>query len=229
MKTKTVLPALLALSITVASVAGSACFTAMAIDSARTQTEIHAPALRVQHCYLNDRQQLVVVVEGGVWQQGNPRSTPHAPMSFALDLLALAKERAKAGGIPTLPQTILKPGVPEADFLQRGGYREIVFSEQRDAFAKAVPPPEASTQARVEVIYQGGVPMQPNLPASDYVGIHPVLKVHDVPGAGEVAFSIADINTRHHFGSLLLVPLAVPLDVVTSPLQLIFLLTYKGG
>jgi hypothetical protein len=30
-------------------------------------------------------------------------------------------------------------------------------------------------------------------------------------------------------GQLLLVPLTVPLDIITSPLQLMFLISYRGG
>lgn len=162
-----------------------------------------------------------------MWQARPLREIPRAPMSFAVDLPALAKEQAR-GGAPVLPQKVLKSGVPEPDFLRRGGYQEMVFIERR-----GIPPGEAqasvvSALARVEVTYRSAFALQPNLRDSDYVGVQPVVTVHAVPGFGDVTFSVADISTTHHLGSLLLLPLAVPLDVVTAPLQLIFVLSYKG-
>jgi hypothetical protein len=221
MNRKTLLPAALALGISAASVMGSACFTSMVLHDARQTTEARTPALRVRHCYLTPKNELLVLAEGGAWR-ADPAATAPEKISFALKLDELAKQ-ANGKEVPALPQSILHAGWPGADFLQTKGYQEIVFAEHR--YSKPVATDNEAIP-RVVVLYQYTI-AAPTF--GEYVGEEPVFEVRDVPTLPVFTFSVADTHISRHLGPLLLIPVAVPLDIVTSPLQLLFLLSYKGG
>ena len=229
MRLKTLLPAGLALGVVFASVTGSACFTAGVIsDSQHPTRESRSPALRVRHCYLTPKNQLLVLAEGGAWQ-ANVAATPKDQISFALELNQLAAQPVT--GVIALPQSILHAGWPDAQFLQQNGYSEIVFAEQI-GFRKPTDPAQRARQeaAQLVVRYQSSLKWsRPAGSADDYVGLQPAFTAQNIPGLTIRAFSVSDTVMSSQLGQLLLVPLTVPLDIITSPLQLMFLISYRGG
>jgi hypothetical protein len=147
-------------------------------------------------------------------------------ISLGLELNQLATQ--PGAGVTALPQSILHAGWPDADFLQRNGYAEVVFAEHFPVRGPADPDQRSREEvARVVVRYESTFPS--TSPTDDYLGLRPAFTVQNVPGLRRLSFSVADTVKSSHLGSLLLVPLTIPLDIVTSPLQLLFLLTYRGG
>jgi len=229
MRLKSLLPAGLALGVVFASIAGSACFTAGVIsDSTHPTQASHVPALRVRHCYLSPKNQLLVLAEGGAWQ-ANSAATPKDQISFALELNQL--DTQSGAGVIALPQSILHAGWPDAQFLQQNGYREIVFAEQV-GFRKPTDPDQRARQAAAQLVVRYLSSIKWSRPAGasdDYLGLQPAFTLQNIPGLQNRSFSVVDNVQEGHLGQLLLVPLTVPLDIVTSPLQLLFLMTYRGG
>ncbi|MEI6861998.1 MAG: hypothetical protein WCL04_07075 [Verrucomicrobiota bacterium] len=219
-------PALLALGMITASLLGSGCLTSGAIRDAATQ-EPRAPALRVRHCYLSPKHQLLVLAEGGAWQR-DQLATPKEPISFALELTQLAKQLILVNqslGYPSdqltaypakLPQTIMKAGWPNEEFLRQNGYKEIMFAEVNQS--DLVRTRKEDRSATVLVIYEKSANTQ-YFPPPDYLGFSPHFIVQNLPDFTSLGFNIADTRTTLHPNSLLLIPITLPLDLILAPVE----------
>jgi hypothetical protein len=217
------LPAGLGLMIAVLAVTGSACFTAATISSSKEHTEsIHWSALRVTRCYLNAGREMVVLAEGGVAADDDFKSLPRRRVTIALKLAKLSEEaRPLLESAWVLPLRTLQKGWPDATFLAKGGFEEVSFSESSEASSS----PAALTDgrkdaslARVQIIYKNRVPTEA---FPEGLGIAPHFAVADPSGGPPVRFVIADIKTRRHLGRLLLLPLAIPADLILIPVMVV--------
>ncbi|MBW8781138.1 MAG: hypothetical protein JF599_04515 [Verrucomicrobia bacterium] len=217
-----IIPAGLGLAITGLAVTGSACFTAATISSSKESTEsIHWSALRVTRCYLNAGREMVVLAEGGVAANDDFKSLPRKRVTIALKLGKLSEEtRPLLDSAWVLPLRTLQKGWPDAAFLAKGGFEEVSFSEDNEAATPAAPTDgrKDASPACVRITYKNRIPTE-SFPEG--LGFAPHFAVADPSGGAPVRFVIADIKTRRHLGRLLLLPLAIPADLILIPVMVV--------
>jgi len=176
-------------------------------------TTFESPSLRVRHTYIDGKGRMVVLADGGVWQD-DPALTPRSPVWFKVDVANLASEK---NGLITLPQSALIPGSPDLAQLAQEGFVEIPFAEDaRPRNRNAPPPPETSY---VEVIYSNGMTVAKNFP--EQLGHDPLITVQNNSGTPDNPVQLLDEKTESHPAAIILLPVAFAADLVTFPFLVI--------
>ena len=221
------LPAGLALLVVIAGVVGGGCFTSAVVSSANEGTEtVRWVSLRVTRCYLNAGQELVVLAEGGAATGGDINSIARKKITIALKLDRLPETaKSQRDSAWVLPVKTVQRGWPDEKFFAKGGFEETSFVEKADAGAQPKPsvvqPDRVETGVapkQVRVVYQQLIPTS-GFP--DGLGFAPRFIIPGQTGGRDAVFVIADIKTSRHTGRLLLLPLAVPADVIMIPIVVV--------
>jgi len=226
MNRKIWIPAALALAVAIASVGGSACFTDQVMSSVQGRVVTETPAMRVRHTYIDGKGRMVVMAEGGVWQE-NRSLTPRAPVWFEVDITKLAP---KDRGQIVIPQSALKSGTPDLAQLAQDGFIEIPFSEDAADHPRNSPPtpptPTPPETSYVKVSYAAGLGNAQEFP--EKLGYDPRFAVEKNPAMPDNQVQILDEKRDSHPAAIILLPVAVAADIVTFPFLVILVISMNG-
>ncbi len=199
-------------------VANGGCFSSIfVLGPMAAETHENKIALRVVHCYLNAKGQVIVEALGGPDTETDcVCDTKRDPIWFEVNYAAAAK--SAQNGLVTLPLSTLKAGAPEATKLSREGFVEVPFNEAETSgptYRESHPFPPGKSKMEIDFF---GMDVGKNFP--EKIGKDPWFYVSDATPVVHPPFRIEDHYTTHPYaGYIVLLPVAIAADAVTFPIQ----------
>jgi hypothetical protein len=201
------------------------CFSASVIERVQGTAVLQAPWIRVRECWWHPDGRLLILAEGGPWQ-ADPERIGRDRFHFAINVVALRGIPEAAKSAVQLPPKVMHPGWPAPELLAKSGFRRTAFRERHlQMVLRNVSSDSNLALSRVNVIYTYFATTR-EFPEG--LGMEPYIELTG-SATPRVAFVITSWGSKDRdLVGLVRLPLTVPLDVVTFPVQVMLSEAYSG-